>query len=194
MKTEKASYRIASNRLKEYDYTTPWWYFVTICTKDNKHHFGKIENHKMNLSNIGNIIQEEWLKTEEVRDFVDLDGYIIMPNHFHGIIIINPVETTGSVVLGNDAENKNILPKEKMLTQKMTQRVISTTLQPNSLGSIIGQFKSVCTKRIRTKEKENFAWQSNYYDHIIRDQKDLDRIRKYIQQNILKWELDRYYN
>lgn len=73
-------------------------------------------------------------------------------------------------------------------------RVISTTLQPNSLGSIVGQFKSACTKRIRQKENHNFAWQANYYDHIIRNQKDLDRIREYIQNNPLKWELDKYYN
>ena len=75
----------------------------------------------------------------------------------------------------------------------MTQRVISTTLKPNSLGSIIGQFKSACTKRIRKNENNNFAWQANYYDHIIRNQKDLDRIREYIQSNPLKWELDKFY-
>ncbi len=194
MKTEIERFKIASNRLKEYDYTTPWWYFVTICVKNHKQVLSSIENNKMSLSSIGKIIEEEWLITMGLRSYIELDEYVIMPNHFHGIIIINSVEATGSVVLGSDIENKKLLRVEDGKTKKMTQRVISTTLQPNSLGSIIGQFKSACTKRIRAMENHNFAWQANYYDHIIRNQKDLDRIREYIQNNPLKWELDKYYN
>ena len=82
MKTEISRYRIASNRLKEYDYTTPWWYFITICTKNHKHIFGKIENGKIYLSNIGKIIEDEWALTKELRSSVDLDEFVIMPNHF----------------------------------------------------------------------------------------------------------------
>ena len=193
MKTEIKRYKIASNRLEEYDYTTPWWYFITICVKNQKQVLGNIKSNKMSLSSIGKIIKKEWLMTKELRSNIDLDEYVIMPNHFHGIIIINSVEATGSVVFSQEVKNKNILHKKKQ-TQKMTQRVISTTLQPNSLGSIIGQFKSACTKRIRQKGNHNFAWQANYYDHIIRNQKDLDRIREYIQNNPLKWELDKYFN
>ncbi len=194
MKTELERYRIASNRLKEYDYTTPWWYFITLCVKNYRQILGKIKGNKMALSSLGKIVEEEWLVTKELRSYVELDEYVIMPNHFHGIIIINSVEATGSVVLDSDIENKKVLHIKEGETKKMTQRVISTTLQPNSLGSIVGQFKSACTKRIRARENKNFVWQPNYYDHIIRDQKDLDRIRIYIQQNVLKWELDRYYN
>ncbi len=194
MKTEISRYRIASNRLKEYDYTTPWWYFITICIKNHKHILGKIKNGRICMTNIGKIIEEEWLLTNELRSYVDLDEYVVMPNHFHGIIIVNSVEATGSVVFNSDFGKKSVLPKENVSINKMTQRVISTTLQPDSLGSIVGQFKSVCTKRIRARENKNFAWQPNYYDHIIRDQNDLERIRKYIQQNVVKWELDKYYN
>lgn len=102
-----------------------------------------------------------------------------MPNHLHGIIIID-VETTGSVVSKNIAQNI-----------ETTQRVISTTLQRNSLGSIIGQFKSVCTKRINSTCNNNFAWQSRFYDRIIRNEKELFSIRKYIDKNSLKWEYEK---
>jgi len=174
-------YRIESNRLKEFDYTEPWWYYVTICVKDKLSVFGEINNGLVNLTEVGKIIKEEWIKTKLIRKNVDLDEFVIMPNHFHGIVIINSVETTGAVVSNNENDNE------------MTRQVISTTLQKNSLGSIIGQFKSICTKRVNKMDYPKFAWQTNYYDHIIRNQKDLDRIRKYIQLNSLKWELDEYY-
>lgn len=76
-----------SARLKDYDYTTPWWYYVTICTQSHKNLFGEIKNRKMILSDFGYVVEEEWLKTKELRDYIDLDYYIIMPNHFHGILI-----------------------------------------------------------------------------------------------------------
>jgi len=91
-----------------------------------------------------------------------------MPNHIHGIIIIN--------------NEKNI---------KTTHRVVST-LESNSLGSIIGQFKSVTTKRIQAIGHNNFAWQSRFYEHIIRSEDSLKKIREYIHHNPLKWELDEY--
>lgn len=158
-------YRIESTRLKEWDYSTPWWYYVTINTKNHVRWFGEINNSKMILNDIGKIVETEWLNTPKIRENVDLDYYVIMPNHLHGIIIINePVETT--------------------------RRVVSTTLQPNSLGSIIGQFKSVCTKQIR-KFEPNFNWQSRFYDRIIRNENELYKIRRYIEQNPLRWDIDK---
>ena len=77
-----------SIRLKEYDYTNPNWYYVTICTKDKVCCFGKVKNGKMILNDYGKIVEEEWLKTKEIRKNIDLDYYVVMPNHFHGIIII----------------------------------------------------------------------------------------------------------
>lgn len=99
----KNKYRVESARLHEWDYSTPWWYYVTICTKDMKHWFGKVHGGKMILNSIGKIIHEEWKRTEEVRQNVELDYYQIMPNHFHGIIIINGpdvVETHGDLPTG----------------------------------------------------------------------------------------------
>ncbi len=131
------------------------------------------------MNNIGKIVEEEWLKTKEMRKNVDLDYYAIMPNHFHGNIIILDVETSRWDV-----------SKEK----ETGQRPVSTRLKPNSLGSIIGQFKSICTKRIHKLGITEFQWQSRFYDHIIRNEEDLRRIRDYIQNNPLKWESDEYYN
>ncbi len=126
----------------------------------------------MILNEPGNIIEEEWLKTKNLRTNVDLDYYVIMPNHFHGIIILKDVETSRW-----DVSKEN----------ETGHRPVSTQLQPNSLGSIIGQFKSICTKRIRKLGYDQFQWQSRFYDHIIRNESDLQRIRNYIQNNPMKW-------
>jgi putative transposase len=77
-----------SIRLKEYDYTEPNWYYVTICTHNRQNIFGRVENNKMILNDYGKIAKKEWLKTKEIRKNIDLDYYVVMPNHFHGIIII----------------------------------------------------------------------------------------------------------
>lgn len=171
-------YRIESSRLKEWDYSTPWWYYITLCTKNFRNWFGEIKNGKMILNDLGRVIEEEWLKTKEIRTNVDLDYYVVMPNHFHGNLIILDVETSRWDVSH---------------TQEKGQRPVSTQLKPNSLGSIIGQFKSVCTKRIHKLGFTEFQWQQRFYDHIIRNEDDLRRIRIYIQNNPLKWELDEYF-
>ena len=124
-------------------------------------------------------VDDEWNKTIEIRKNVELDYYVVMPNHFHGIIIIKDVETS-----------RRDVSKEKLETG---HRPVSTHLKPDSLGSVIGQFKSICTKRIRKLGIERFKWQTRFYDHIIRNENDLRRIRTYIQNNPLKWELDEYY-
>jgi len=175
----KNKFRIESSRLENWDYSTPWWYYVTVCTKNFEDWFGKIKNGKMILNDLGKIVEEEWLKTKEIRTNVDLDYYVIMPNHFHGNLILLDVETSRRDVL-----------KEK----ETGQRPVSTQLKPNSLGSIIGQFKSICTKRVHKIGFEQFQWQPRFYDHIIRNESDLRRIRNYIQNNPLNWELDEYYN
>jgi len=170
--------RRKSIRLKEYDYSFTGWYYVTICTKNFRNWFGEIKKGKIILNDLGKIVEEEWLKTMEIRTNVDLDYYVIMPNHFHGNIIIMDVETSRRDVL---KENET------------GQRPVSTQLKPNSLGSIIGQFKSICTKRIHKLGFSEFQWQPRFYDHIIRNEEDLSRIREYIQNNPLKWELDEYF-
>jgi len=170
MKLYKNKYRIESARLKDWDYSTPWWYYVTICTKNMKCFFGDVKNGKMVLNEVGEIVKEEWLRTKEMRKKVDLDYFVIMPNHFHGIIIIEGceyVETHGHASLH--------------------------TIK-NNLSHVVRGFKSACTTRIHLNVNKFFSWQSRFYDHIIRNEKDLYRIREYIRNNPIKWELDKYYN
>ena len=179
------NYRIDSTRLKDWDYSTPWWYYVTINTKDHEEYFGVIKNEQMVFNELGKVVQNEWEKTKTLRQNVELDYYVIMPNHIHGIIIINEPERRDDP-MGRLNETLNNLPKHETI-----HRIVSTSLQPNSLGSIIGQFKSVCTKRIRSLGYSDFAWQSRFYDRIIRNEKELFNVRKYIEQNPLKWELEK---
>ncbi|MBX2991427.1 MAG: transposase [Bacteroidetes bacterium] len=181
----KNTYQIESARLSTWDYTWPWWYYVTICTKDMACFFGEVVNEQMQLSAIGEIVAEEWLETPKIRKNVALDEWKIMPNHLHGIIIItDTVETP----------KKDVETFRRNVSRETTQRVVSTNpegLQANSLGSIIGQIKSVCTKRIWKAGFTDFDWQERFYDHIIRNDKDLHRIRTYIAQNALVWEIEK---
>ena len=163
-------YRSQSRRLKNWDYSTPGGYFVTICTHLGKPYFGTVENGEIHLSPIGEILVEEWVKTSSLRESVELDEYVVMPNHLHGIIILKQVVET---------------PRRGVLTP--------VDVNPDTLGTIIGQFKSACTRRIRADYTRDFAWQARFYDHVIRDDVDLQRIREYIRVNPVKWEMDKYY-
>jgi putative transposase len=131
-------YRIDSARLKDWDYSTPWWYYVTICTKNFKCWFGEIIKGKMILNKLGKIVEEEWLKTKEIRKSVDLDYYVIMPNHFHGIPIIEGPEIAKSVETHRDA---------------------SLRIVKNNLSDIIRGFKGSITKRIHLLGFAQFQWQ-----------------------------------
>lgn len=159
-----------SIRLKEFDYSSAGAYFVTICTHDRECLFGTVADEKIVLNDIGRIVENEWLQTAEIRDNVFTDAYIIMPNHVHGILFIEEMANVGAT--GPVAPTK------------------SGTLQPNTLGSIIGQFKSVVTKKIRRSGRINFKWQRGFYDRVIRNDDELNRIREYIVYNPLKWQED----
>jgi putative transposase len=167
MKGSSEIYQDQSRRLKHWDYSTPGGYYVTICTQQRRLFFGTIEKNELNLSPVGEIVTQEWLKTASLRESVELDEFVVMPNHFHGIIFLKQVVGTG---VQKSEETKLI-----------------------SLGLIISQFKSACTRRIRANFVKDFAWQSRFYDHVIRDEIDLQRIRIYIRDNPMKWALDKYY-
>ena len=169
MKGRFGKYRSQSRRLRHWDYSTSGGYFVTICTHLRKPFLGKIENDEMHLSALGKIVAQEWVKTAVLRESVELDEYVVMPNHLHGIIILKPVET----------------PRRGVIK--------SGEIKVNTIGTIIGQFKAACTRRIRAGHTRDFTWQSRFYDHVIRDETDLQRIRKYIRDNPKKWALDKYY-
>lgn len=164
-------YRVASARLQSHDYTAPGWYFITICTDKRVPWFGNIHRGIMCVNNTGSIIAHEWQRTQFIRSNVQLDAWIIMPDHFHGIIRI----------IDNDTVET---PRRGVSTN---MRRLNDSWRPNSIGTIVNQFKSKCTKRIR-KHHPNFKWQSRYYDRIIRSQRELDNVRKYIIENPMRWK------
>lgn len=171
-----------SIRLKDWDYTWGGWYYVTTCAFDMKCIFGNVVNDEMVRNDYGKIAEEEWLRTAEIRNEVELDEFQIMPNHFHGIVIMNDV--VADVGADRVRPQTNDIRSHTKLSRK-----------PKSLGSILAGFKSAVTSRIvklRHDDKVK-VWQDNYYEHIIRNEQDLYRIREYIQNNPLKWALDEYY-
>ena len=198
----KNKYRIESARCPKWNYTSNGYYFITICTHNRQHFFGEVINGKMNVSTIGKVVVTEWQKTEEIRLDVQLDAWVIMPNHFHGIVIINKATVEKNQILETTQKPQETTQKP----QETTRWVVSTNnndvssnnngmssrWQSDSLGSIIGQFKSVCTKKIWALGFTEFKWQSRFYDHIIRDRESLNRIREYILNNPAQWELDEH--
>lgn len=172
----KNKYRIESPRCQSWDYASNGYYFVTICTHNRQYFFGDVVKDKMQLSAVGEIVAEEWQKTAQLRSYIELDEWIVMPNHLHGIIIIN---------------NQ---PLQRMIDTVPAEHIYEkgkSRLNPKSLGSIIGQIKSVCTKRIWEAGFDDFDWQDRFYDHIIQNEESLYKIREYIINNPVKWELDK---
>lgn len=169
----KDRYRVESTRLPGWDYASAGYYFVTICTHERTCFLGEICNGVMVLSPQGEIVAEEWRRTEEMRENVALDDWVIMPNHLHGIVVIRgaPVETHCNTSLPRQQPANTFGP------------------QKNNLASIIRGFKGCATKRIR-EAGYDFGWQTRYYEHVIRDENSLNEIRSYIASNPFKWELD----
>jgi putative transposase len=161
-----------SIRLHGYDYSTPGAYFITIVTHRRRHLFGHIVNGEMRLNEWGRIARAEWLKTPAIRPEIELDEYQIMPNHMHAII--------------------HIVEQDNGFVGAIRRVAPTTTLPAGSIGAIIGQYKSITSKRINRTRRTPGApiWQRNYHDHIIRDERELARIRKYIRNNPLRWDMD----
>lgn len=177
-------YRIESARLKNWDYGSNAFYFVTICTKDRVCYFGNVVNGNMDLNEIGQIVKSEWLKTFELRPDMNLTmgEFVVMPNHFHAIIGIG------------ENEYNNRRDTQRNTSCRDAMHCVSTTPnkfgpQSKNLASIIRGFKIGVTKNVRLI-KPNFAWQPRYHDHIIRNDESFHRISQYIKNNPSNWQKD----
>ena len=160
------------NRLQDYDYSQTGYYLVTICTQDKVNYFGEIEKVRMKLSDIGQIATDCWQAIPQHFHNTALDEFVVMPNHIHGIVVI-----VGNADL-------------RSLQQRGTQR--QTDRSKMYLSKIVHGFKSSVTRIARKQwNNHNFSWQKSFYDHVIRNDKDLYRVRTYIQNNPLNWELDK---
>lgn len=176
-------YRIASTRLPGWDYASSGCYFVTIVTRARTAWFGKIADARVRLSEIGEIARYEWLRIPAIRSNVTLDEWVIMPDHLHGIIIIHNVETPPAIP---PVET----PPHGTYPGIQSKGGVSTPWKPGTLGVIINHFKSRCTKSIRAAGYNDFAWQSRFYERILRDEKALQNVRAYIRANPSMWADD----
>jgi putative transposase len=192
-------FRIESARLRKWDYASPGAYFITICTKDRKQYFGEIINGKSVLSETGRITDKYWREIPDHFPEIRLDQYVIMPNHIHGILVLNPVETPDPGVSKNgdtkttpDTETpiNSETPRLGVSTKNGDQTSTGMGKSKPTIGVIINQFKRACTLTIK-KQGVPFGWQSRFYDHIIRDDRELSAIRQYILNNPANWENDR---
>ncbi len=158
-------------RLKEYDYSQSGEYFVTICTHHHECMLGEIAGEIIRLNEYGNIVEECWRNIPNHFENVTLDAFVVMPNHIHGIIVLN--ESVGAI-------------HESPLHMTQRQRRIMT------IPKIIGRFKMLTAKEINLmKNTPGYpVWQRNYYDRITRNDTELNNIRDYIVHNPLKWLSD----
>jgi len=171
-------YRYNSLRYAGRDYSRPGKYFITICTAGKKELFGNVINSKMYLSEIGQIASNLWREIPVHFPFIGLDVFVVMPNHIHGIIVIN--RFIGTPLAG-------ALHATPLLSHDTTHLSVKTisTISPKSgsLPVVVRSYKSVVTKRAH-KFDTNFSWQPGYYDTIICTTGQLSRIRKYISENM----------
>jgi len=163
------------NRLGDFNYSDEEFYFVTICTKNRENVFGTIENGKIILNDFGKITENCWQKIPEHFENVEIDSFVIMPNHIHGIVKIgdpfNPVFRRGRISASPTTDRtKMLLPK------------------------IIQQFKSTVTRKINIIPSNFlFQWQRSYHDHVIRNEESLEKIQEYIRINPEQWSEDEFY-
>ncbi len=168
-----------SIRLKEYDYTQPGAYYITLCTKARQCLFGDVVKGEMHLNSLGNIAFTCWQTIPDHLPHVELDVFVIMPNHLHGILVIS--DTLVGATHASPLHRTNALPKRHPCGPP-----------PKSVGAIVGSYKSAVSKLINTicNTKGNSIWQRNYYEHISRDEASVHNIRRYIVENPWRWADD----
>ncbi|MEN8119517.1 MAG: transposase [Bacteroidota bacterium] len=185
-------YRIASARWQNWDYRWNAAYFITGNTKNRVHYFGEIVNKKMQLSNIGVIADIFWHEIKNHAKHVELGAFVVMPNHLHGILILNdPNNFNKNKNNDLDVETRHTLSLEserRTIGQKRFQNQ-----GKNSVSSIIGSYKSAISKHAHRLGFE-FDWQGRFHDHVIRDKEEYQRIHNYIINNPEKWEDDKFYD
>lgn len=160
-------------RLQGYDYSKEGAYFITICTYERRHLFGNVAENTFNCSSVGSIAREMWFKIPEHFGNVNLDEFIVMPNHVHGIVFIHSnVGVKFNAPTNYGSHYSNISPRQ------------------GTLSVMIRTYKSAVTHTCKVNGYDLFRWQRNYYEHVIRNEDDLREIRDYVIYNPLKWEFD----
>jgi len=182
-----------SIRLKDYDYSQAGAYFITICTKEKECLFGEIHNGEMKLNEAGKMVLHVWNKLTVKYSGVEIDEYIVMPNHMHGIVLIVGAGPRACPVSIAGQQHEDGQPQKTGQPQG-----VAPTL---SLPDIVHRLKSFTTAQYRLGVTQNNwrqfpdkLWQRNYYEHIIRNEIELNKIREYIKNNPLNWSEDENYS
>ncbi len=198
-------YRIPSARLPHWDYGNSAAYFITICTHTMEHYFGEIKNDEMHLNEIGKFAEEFWLEIPTQFPFAQLDVFVIMPNHMHGILIIDRDEMGGAMEMAsaNNVEMRLIASPSCESSNIEKTRLIASLpggitglknpMLHENISRILRWYKGRCTIEIH-KTHPHFAWQPRFHDHVIRDEKAMDRIRNYIINNPYNWKKDKFHS
>jgi REP element-mobilizing transposase RayT len=186
-----------SIRLKEYDYSQSSGYFITIVTQGRECLFGEVVEEEMKLNTAGETIKRQWEELPQRFPRACLDVFIVMPNHFHGIIVLT--ESVGATLVVAHEVAQETAQKEEMenLNPEEAIQIRAGTSPAPTIGDIVGAFKSITTNAyIRGVNNLGWTpfmgklWQRNYYEHIIRSPDDYDRIRNYIELNPSQWAAD----
>ena len=171
-----------SIRLRGYDYSSPGYYFVTVCTQQRRFLYGAVVDADMQLNDAGQMVERWWQRLAEKFVQVELDEHVTMPNHFHGIIVVVDSRRGAPMCAPSRGRSDEVSLPEKRV----------------SLGEIVQWFKTMTTNEFIRGVKESGwprfdrkLWQRDYFEHVIRDEKSLNNIRRYIRANPLMWPHDR---
>ena len=165
-----------SVRLHGWDYSTAGLYYITICVGRKACVFGNVAGETVELTDSGILARDCWLAIPEHHPRVVLDAFVIMPNHIHGIVGLRDEGLEGDPAINRQLDSAS-----------------STFVAPTSgsAGTIVGTYKAAVTRGLRRSGHADFKWQRSFYDRIIRSERSLNGFREYIDQNLLKWYLDR---
>ncbi len=194
----KNKYRIKSARLPNWDYGSNGMYFITICTQNREHFFGEIIDGKMQLNEIGKLANQYWNEIPQHFPYVKLGEFVVMPNHMHGILIIDKTDNGDDVsvsvsvsvqTLQCNVSTPNATPQPHTNKNK---KMANISPKPGTISTIIRSYKSAVTKNAR-KIHAGFAWQPRFHDHIIRNDKSFHNISNYIINNPINWKEDKFH-
>jgi putative transposase len=202
-------YRIQSNRMPQWDYSGNGIYFITIVTQNRDCNLGNIvvDTHGrayLQYSDFGKIVNDEWLKSFEMRNELFLDEYIIMPNHLHAILVLDKNHYK-QLYVTNGTNDTNVETHGRASLQTTEQTIEQTNFirKPRSISSFVAGFKSAINSKIDDfidvhhldipkYNRNNHFFQPNYHDHIIRNDSEYQRIKEYIINNPTKWKNDSF--
>jgi REP-associated tyrosine transposase len=164
-----------SVRLSDWDYAGPGTYYVTICASERREIFGTISDGKVDLTDLGKVVRDEWLAIPDFRPQVRLDAFVVMPNHFHALLEI--LERGGGDQSGPGDQHSQIGRRQR---------------QRETLGLIVRRFKGAVVRRAAANGhgRDAAIWQRGFYESVVRHENDLGRIRQYIEDNPITWAKD----